>query len=55
MFYGRWFTGILFNPHGKIKRIKIYLDKDGKKKGDALVTYSNAEAVSSSITKVSVC
>eukprot|EP01031_Cornospumella_fuschlensis_P025112 gene25114-30329_t len=35
---------ILFSPHGKVRKIKIYVDKDGVKKGDALVTYVKPEA-----------
>jgi hypothetical protein len=35
---------ILFSSQGSIKKVKIYLNPDGSKKGDALVTYSRAEA-----------
>ena len=35
---------ILFSSQGNIKKVKIYLNPDGSKKGDALVTYSRAEA-----------
>lgn len=36
---------ILFSPHGKIKKIKIYTDQSGKKKGDALITFANSDSV----------
>lgn len=36
---------LLFSKQGKIKRIKLYLDAAGGKKGDALVTFYKAEVV----------
>lgn len=36
---------LLFSKQGKIKRIKLYLDGAGGKKGDALVTFYKAEVV----------
>jgi len=38
--------GILFGSTGKIKKVKMYVDKDGNKKGDALVTFAGPEFVS---------
>lgn len=43
---------ILFNPQGKIRKIKIYLDKDGNRKGDALVTFTKAEHATLAYLKV---
>ena len=34
---------IIFSPQGKIKRVKLYKDREGKVKGDALITFSSAE------------
>lgn len=36
---------ILFSSQGKLKKVKLYCDKEGKKKGDALVTYIKADSV----------
>jgi RNA recognition motif-containing protein len=44
---------ILFGPQGKIKKIKMYTDNQGMKKGDALITFLKAESVISSIVRVS--
>jgi hypothetical protein len=35
----------LFSVNGKIKKIKMYTHPDGRKKGDALVTFTKLEAV----------
>ena len=35
----------LFSVNGKIKKIKIYTFPDGRKKGDALVSFTKVEAV----------
>jgi hypothetical protein len=43
---------ILFSPQGKIKKIKIYTDGTGKKKGDALITFANSDSVILSCGKV---
>lgn len=43
---------ILFSPQGKIKRIKLYLNQNGEKKGDGLVTFVNPESVISSCAKL---
>ena len=43
---------ILFAPQGKIKKIKIYSDTDGRKKGDALVTFATAESATLACLKV---
>ena len=45
---------ILFGPQGKIKKIKMYTDSQGMKKGDALITFLKAESVISSIVRVSI-
>jgi hypothetical protein len=37
---------VLFASQGSIKKIKIYSAPDGTKKGDALITYTRAEAAS---------
>lgn len=47
-------TEILFGPQGKIKKIKIYTDSQGMKKGDALITFVKAESVVSSIVRVCI-
>lgn len=39
-------TEVLFASQGSIKKIKIYSAPDGTKKGDALITYTRAEAAS---------
>jgi len=43
---------MLFSPYGNIRRIKVYRDKDGKPKGDALVTYAKSGSVNSAVSKV---
>jgi hypothetical protein len=43
---------ILFSPQGKIKKIKIYADEKGQKKGDALITYSNPDSATTACFKV---
>lgn len=43
---------ILFARHGRIKKIKLYTSSDGKKKGDALVTYVRPESVSKACLQV---
>lgn len=42
-------TEILFSPQGKIKKIKLYTDKEGKKKGDCLITFVSPDSASSSL------
>jgi hypothetical protein len=42
----------LFSVNGKIKKIKIYTFPDGRKKGDALVTFMKVEAVALSCLQV---
>ena len=44
---------MLFSPYGNIRRIKIYRDKDGQPKGDALITYAKPGSVVSAASKVS--
>lgn len=44
--------GILFSPQGKVKKIKLYLDKAGRQKGDALVTFSRPEAATLACLKL---
>ena len=39
------FVDILFSVCGELRKVKLYLDQDGGKKGDALVTFHKAEAV----------
>lgn len=43
----------LFQAAGKIKRIKIYTGPDGKKKGDALITFVQRESVITACSQVS--
>ncbi len=43
---------ILFARHGRIKKIKLYTSSDGKKKGDALVTYVRPDSVSKACLQV---
>ena len=45
---------ILFEPQGKIRRIKLYLDESGKPKGDALVSFVGSESVVMACAKVTV-
>jgi hypothetical protein len=45
---------ILFSSQGTIKKIKIYASPDGTKKGDALVTYTRAEAAAMACIQVSL-
>jgi hypothetical protein len=45
---------ILFSAQGSVKRIKIYTGPDGKKKGDALITYARPEAVPLACRQVSI-
>ena len=44
---------ILFSSQGRIKKIKLYEDAEGKQKGDALVTYTSPESVLLACLKVS--
>lgn len=44
---------ILFSSAGKVKKIKLYVDGEGRNKGDALVTYTSSE--SATIAAVKVC
>jgi RNA recognition motif-containing protein len=44
---------ILFSPLGKLRKIKIYLDSEGKQKGDALITFLNSDPVIYACAKVS--
>lgn len=43
---------ILFSSQGSIKKVKIYVNPDGTKKGDALVTYTRAEAAAMAVVQV---
>ena len=43
---------IIFSVCGKIKRIKIYVDQDGRNKGDALITFAKYESVLLACSKV---
>jgi RNA recognition motif-containing protein len=45
---------ILFGPQGKIKKIKIYEDKQGQKKGDALITYVTTDGMRAACVRVSI-
>ena len=45
---------ILFSGAGKVKKVKLYTDAQGSKKGDALVTYVSAESATVAAIKVSV-
>lgn len=45
---------IIFSPQGKVKRIKMYKDSEGKPKGDALVTYSSSDTASTCCLRVSL-
>ena len=45
-------TEILFSSQGSIKKVKIYVNPDGTKKGDALVTYTRAEAAAMAVVQV---
>eukprot|EP01038_Epipyxis_sp_PR26KG_P004175 gene4175-5942_t len=42
---------ILFCTQGKIKKIKIYTNPNGQKKGDALITYTTFESAASACIK----
>lgn len=44
----------LFSVNGKIKKIKIYTFPDGRKKGDALVTFTKLEAVALACLQVCI-
>ena len=43
---------ILFESQGSIKKIKLYTGPDGLKKGDALITYTRAEAAAMAVIQV---
>ena len=43
---------VLFSPHGKIKRIKLYRNAEGKLKGDALITFTRPDIVPACCLKV---
>lgn len=45
-------SDMLFSPYGNIRRIKVYRDKDGHPKGDALITYAKPGSATSAISKV---
>ena len=46
---------ILFAPQGKIKKIKLYTDSQGNKKGDCLITYQSSESAHAAVAKVRKC
>ena len=43
---------LLFSPHGRVRRIKIYRDDAGAAKGDALVTFVKTASVSTAVQKL---
>jgi len=46
------YIDILFSGVGKVKKVKLYTDAQGGKKGDALVTYISPESAMIAAIKV---
>lgn len=52
--FALFLSEILFGPVGRIKKVKIYTTALGKQKGDALVTFVQAESAGTACIKVPI-